>query len=82
MTCPPPLYGTWVMSTPAASLSCSSITCPTVAIPEVARRSDPGFAFAWEIASPKSFPANAGVASRYTGEYITLATGVMSFSGS
>ena len=71
-----------MMSTPAASLICSSIRCPSVAMPEVAIRNDAGFAFDWAIASLKSLPVNAEVASMYTGEYITLATGATSLIGS
>ena len=62
--------------------SCSTIRCPSVAMPEVPTRSEPGFAFASLTTSAKLCPAKAGVARRYTGEYITLASGAMSFSAS
>ncbi len=55
---------------------------PTVARPEVDQRTLPGLALAAASMSLKSLPWKADVASSTTGEYITLATGAMSLSGS
>ncbi len=70
------------MSTLARALICSSVMWPIVARPEVAQRTAPGLARAAASSALKSLPSNAGVASRTTGENMTLTTGTMSLSGS
>ncbi|MNV71659.1 hypothetical protein D3C71_1646940 [compost metagenome] len=77
-----PLYGTWVMRTLAWPLICSSIRCPSDPTPAVASDSPSGSALAWVSMSLKSLPVNFGPPTRYTGEYMTAATGAKSFNGS
>ncbi|TWG85597.1 hypothetical protein L602_002400000430 [Cupriavidus gilardii J11] len=79
---PEPLYGMCVMSTPAASFTCSSMICPSEPCPEVDHRISPGCAFARASSARKSAALLTGVASNTTGEYAMLATGWTSCTGS
>ena len=64
-----------------ACRTCASMMWPSVATPDVAQRTAPGRC-ARVRAGRRIRRLVAGVASSSTGEYITLATGTKSFSGS
>ncbi len=63
-------------------MMCSSMMWPSEARPDVAQRTSPGLALAAASSWRKSRAAVACVPSSSTGEYITLATGAMSRTGS
>src|SRR5688572_14214389 len=77
-----PLYGTWIMVTPAARWNISADRWGAEPAPGVAKVSSPGFAFARAIRSLTDFAAKEAGTTSTLGWKLSCATGVKSRTGS
>ena len=77
-----PLYGMWVMSTPAIDLNISPARWIEPPWPMDAKLSLPGCAFANATSSLTDCAGTAGLTTRYIGEKYSIDTGAKSFTGS
>src|SRR3954470_379992 len=77
-----PLYGTWIMLTPAARWNISAERCGAEPAPGVANVSSPGFALPRAMRSFTDFAANDGVTTMTFGWKLSCVTAVKSLNGS
>src|SRR5688500_7771882 len=77
-----PLYGTWIMLTPAARWNISAERWGAEPAPGVANVSSPGLAFASAMRSLMELPANEGATTTTFGWKLSCVTGVKSLTGS